>query len=252
MPNYTLSISIDGGGTVIGGGSYKKGETVNIIAIPSQYYIFGFWDGDVSGNENPKTIVINYNMEIIAKFIKKDPCRDIINSRSNPLLSMSILGSRNNGLRGGMWGTARGRMHYGIDLNAGIGEPIYAMFDGTIERIIDHYDPNIPFDKYDETYPDESYSNYAAGNRVQIRSIVNGKIITQKYFHMNSIIITQGPIQAGDIIGYVGNTGSASSKDSNGPHLHLEIYVNGVRQDPRSYLYTIFDDNGNITRDCNF
>ena len=69
---------------------------------------------------------------------------------------------------------------------------------------------------------------------------------------MNSIIVTQGPVKAGDVIGYVGNTGSASSKGSNGPHLHLEIYVNGVRQDPRPYLYTIFDDNGNITRDCIF
>lgn len=55
----------------------------------------------------------------------------------------------------------------------------------------------------------------------------------------------------GDIIGHTGETGSACSEKSAGPHLHLEVYENGILVNPEKYIYTQFDEKGNIiSLDC--
>lgn len=59
-------------------------------------------------------------------------------------------------------------------------------------------------------------------------------------------------VKAGEVVGYTGATGSAGSADSSGPHLHVEVYVNGRRVDPEPFLYTQFDNTGKATTpDCN-
>ncbi|MGL4490149.1 MAG: peptidoglycan DD-metalloendopeptidase family protein [Rhizobiaceae bacterium] len=67
------------------------------------------------------------------------------------------------------------------------------------------------------------------GNMVEVRH--KGGIIT-RYGHMNSIYVREGEkIDAGTVIGEVGNTGR-----STGPHLHYEVRIDGNPVDPARYL----------------
>ena len=52
------------------------------------------------------------------------------------------------------------------------------------------------------------------------------------YAHMSSRIVEPGQeVQAGQVLGYVGSTGW-----STGPHLHFEVWKNGKRVNPLSYV----------------
>ena len=54
------------------------------------------------------------------------------------------------------------------------------------------------------------------------------------YAHCSSICVTAGQqVQAGQVIGYVGQTGCAT-----GNHLHFEVYQNGQRADAMAYFAT--------------
>ena len=53
----------------------------------------------------------------------------------------------------------------------------------------------------------------------------NGAGLSTRYAHMTQTAVTAGEaVTAGQVIGYVGNTG-----DSTGNHLHFEVMQNGVR-----------------------
>ncbi len=171
-------------------------------------------------------------------------------------MNMAILPSRNNGISGGTYSNGRGRMHYGIDLTSSAGTPIYALFDGIVEQVVDWYDQNVEWINYESQYSDYGESCFNAGNRVRIKSTINSEVIYVKYMHMDQVNILQGqPITAGALIGTVGSTGSACSPRSNGPHLHLEVLINGYNAqlnavNPESFLFTKFDSFGKITRSC--
>lgn len=178
-------------------------------------------------------------------------------------------------LENGRFG-GRGGTHKGLDLKGEIGDPVYAMFGGTVVYNINHYDPNLPYNQYSTVYGKEAAENYNAGNRVQIQydiyappppdhdTIITTPPVTPppvglyqinvKYMHLNrtNITGTGKRVKAGDIIGYVGKTGSAGAPASNGPHLHLEVFINGSSQqvDPEQYLYTSFGADGVPYRDC--
>ena len=63
--------------------------------------------------------------------------------------------------------------------------------------------------------------------------IDHGGGVQTYYAHCTSLFATTGEkVSAGQQIATVGSTGNSS-----GPHLHLEIRVNGVAQNPQSYLY---------------
>ncbi|MFN2396930.1 MAG: malectin domain-containing carbohydrate-binding protein, partial [Bacteroidales bacterium] len=67
---YTLSTSAANGSIALNpaGGYYEEGTLVNVTAIPNSGYTFSGWQGDLSGIENPVTIVMDTDKNILAKF----------------------------------------------------------------------------------------------------------------------------------------------------------------------------------------
>lgn len=100
--------------------------------------------------------------------------------------------------------------HYGLDVSANRGAPVYASADGKIVHA--------------------SYSG-SYGKTVKIN---HGHGYQSLYAHMNKIYVRSGQkIKRGDTIGEVGATGRAT-----GPHLHYEVHYYGTPQDPQNYFFT--------------
>jgi murein DD-endopeptidase MepM/ murein hydrolase activator NlpD len=96
------------------------------------------------------------------------------------------------------------KQHKGVDYGAPSGTPIRAVGDGMVE-----------FAGWQNGY----------GNVVEIRHSNQRSTV---YAHMSRIDVTRGAhIEQGQRIGAVGSTGWAT-----GPHLHFEVKVGGVQQDP--------------------
>ena len=94
--------------------------------------------------------------------------------------------------------------HRGTDIPAPEGTPILAAHGGTV--IISGW-------------------NNSYGNQVLLD---NGAGLSTRYAHMTAAAVSAGEtVTAGQVIGYVGNTG-----DSAGFHLHFEVMQNGVRVNP--------------------
>ena len=94
--------------------------------------------------------------------------------------------------------------HRGTDIPAPEGTPILAAHSGMV--IISGW-------------------NNSYGNQVLLD---NGAGLSTRYAHMTAAAVSAGEtVTAGQVIGYVGNTG-----DSTGFHLHFEVMQNGVRVNP--------------------
>lgn len=72
------------------------------------------------------------------------------------------------------------------------------------------------------------YANsWPGGNYVRITNAATGWAVA--YAHLETIGVTDGQqVRAGDVIGTIGTTGM-----STGPHLHYELWNNGINTDPR-------------------
>lgn len=96
------------------------------------------------------------------------------------------------------------KQHKGVDYGAPMGTPIRAVGDGTVD-----------FAGWQNGY----------GNVVEIRHTAQRSTL---YAHMSRIDVKRGAhVEQGQRIGAVGMTGWAT-----GPHLHFEVKVGGVQQDP--------------------
>jgi murein DD-endopeptidase MepM/ murein hydrolase activator NlpD len=96
------------------------------------------------------------------------------------------------------------RMHRGIDFGAHYGSPIVAAADGQVTR-----------------------AGWAGGYGQQVR-LAHAASMGSSYSHMSRIVVAPGSIvHQGQLIGYVGTSGL-----STGPHLHYEVYRNGVAVNP--------------------
>ena len=112
------------------------------------------------------------------------------------------------------FGMRDGVMHEGIDLVPGNGAPIQAIADGTVRLA------------------SESDGGYGVG--VYIDHVIDGKLITSHYGHMQygSLKVKTGDkVKVGDPVGRTGDTGH-----SFGPHLHFELIVDGTKIDPLPWM----------------
>jgi murein DD-endopeptidase MepM/ murein hydrolase activator NlpD len=100
------------------------------------------------------------------------------------------------------------KIHYGIDVPASRGTPIYAIKAGKVIT-----------------------AGYGSGYGYYV-IIDHGNGITSLYAHCSKLLVSKGAVVArGDTIAQVGSTGN-----STGNHLHLEIRENGKRYDPLKYV----------------
>ncbi len=105
---------------------------------------------------------------------------------------------------GGRWG----RMHEGMDFGAPTGTPIYASDGGKIIK-----------------------ANYWSGHGLCVE-IDHGNGVITRYSHCSAVMVSIGDlVYQGQHIANVGNTGH-----SFGSHLHFEVRVNDVPQNPRNYV----------------
>ena len=69
---YNVMFTISGEGNVekevIGGGGFTHGSEVQFTAIPSDNYSFFYWNNDPGDTDNPKTVTLDSNLNIPARF----------------------------------------------------------------------------------------------------------------------------------------------------------------------------------------
>lgn len=127
---------------------------------------------------------------------------------------------------GDTWHAPRsnGRLHVGVDIIAKEGQLLYAVVDGTISK--QYWD----------------YPGALAGNGLRLQH-ADGTYFT--YLHMLDFapgIEVGTKVEAGDVIGFIGNTGSSATA-----HLHFEIHPKGGEAiNPYPYVKAI-DDCKNTT-----
>ena len=102
------------------------------------------------------------------------------------------------------------KMHSGMDFSAKTGTEIYATGDGKISKV--------------------RKSRRGYGNHVVIDHGYGYKTL---YAHMSKYIVRKGQkVKRGEVIGYVGSTGTSVA-----PHLHYEVHKDGKKINPVNFYY---------------
>jgi len=102
------------------------------------------------------------------------------------------------------------KLHTGMDFSAKTGTPIYATGDGKISKV--------------------RKSRRGYGNHVIIDHGYGYKTL---YAHMTKYIVKRGQkVKRGEVIGYVGSTGTSVA-----PHLHYEVHKDGRKINPVNFYY---------------
>jgi len=102
------------------------------------------------------------------------------------------------------------KLHTGMDFSAKSGTPIYATGDGKISKV--------------------RRSRRGYGNHVIIDHGYGYKTL---YAHMKKYAVKKGQkVKRGEVIGYVGNTGTSVA-----PHLHYEVHKDGKKINPVNFYF---------------
>jgi hypothetical protein len=130
--------------------------------------------------------------------------RYAITQRSESSLRFPVQGLDERAIHS-VFGDARDggrRDHHGVDIFAPRGTPVVAAIDGLVSRV----------DTTD-----------IGGRVIWVYDSLHGQSLY--YAHLNDWAVRSGQnVQAGEVLGYVGNTGNARSTP---PHLHFGIYSRG-------------------------
>ena len=104
--------------------------------------------------------------------------------------------------------TGEKEFHKGLDISTRKGSPIIAPADGYVSVV---------------------GQNYSFGNYI---TISHGYGYKTRYGHLSKVMVKKGQaVKRGDTIGLVGSTGR-----STGPHLHYEVFVEGVQVNPKRFI----------------
>lgn len=104
--------------------------------------------------------------------------------------------------------SAERRMHQGLDIATPHGQPVYTPSDGTVVFV------------------------GTEGGYGKVVVVDHGYGVKTRYGHLSEIFVGLGDrVARGEKIGAVGNTGR-----STGPHLHYEVRVNGIPENPRKFI----------------
>lgn len=102
------------------------------------------------------------------------------------------------------------KFHYGMDFTAPSGTEIYATGDGIVEEI--------------------NTSKRGYGNKIVLN---HGFGYNTLYAHLDKFNVKVGQkVKRGDVIGFVGNTGTSTA-----PHLHYEVHLNNKKVNPVNYYF---------------
>ena len=104
--------------------------------------------------------------------------------------------------------TAERKMHQGMDIATPHGQAVYTPSDGTVVFI------------------------GSEGGYGKVLVVDHGYGVKTRYGHLSEIHVHLGDrVKRGDKVASVGNTGR-----STGPHLHYEVRVNGIPENPRKFI----------------
>jgi murein DD-endopeptidase MepM/ murein hydrolase activator NlpD len=116
--------------------------------------------------------------------------------------------------------TGESAMHEGVDFTADVGTPVKAAAAGIVLSV--------------ERHP--SYGN--------VVDIDHGNDLVTRYAHNSKILVQPGAlVKRGQTIAVVGNTGRTT-----GPHLHFEVRIKGVSQNPNRFLQLAQANGGKQTQ----
>lgn len=201
----------------------KEGQDARIFAD-----LFAVTTDSVQHFESLQSAVTDSTQQILMRYETRDSVRLVlrvqpellrggkytITIRNDPMLSFPVEG-RGNGAAQSFWGVDRDggrRSHQGVDIFAPRGTPVLAATDGQIVS----------------TQP-----NNLGGNVVWQADDHRSQRLY--YAHLDRHHVQAGDhVNAGDTIGFVGNTGNARTTS---PHLHFAIYRRGQGAiDPWPYV----------------
>lgn len=116
--------------------------------------------------------------------------------------------------RFGARSSIRSSAHTGLDIAASTGTPVLPITSG-----------QVTYAGYKGSYGNLVIINHGKND--------NGQTVETYYAHCSRLNVSVGDyVSENSVISYVGSTGN-----STGPHLHLEIRLNGVPVNPQNYLY---------------
>ena len=175
-------------------------------------------DDSIDGYKETISRIINYQ-DFEHKFNFSNSSTFTKGEGNIPLcLSTNIIAPLKNGLLSSKFGyrecDGTEKMHYGLDIAANEGDPIYSVLPGIVKTAGE----------------DPSYGKYII--------LDHGNNISTLYAHCSELNVNQGDkVFIGKPIAHVGCTGN-----STGNHLHLELRVAGKCYDPEPLLKGIYND----------